>query len=181
MSRLAALGGVALLALAGCAEPGDAPGRARAAGHAPPEPRPDWSTQLPGLLPAIEACLDASGQPAVGVTKAWPIPEGLAGVRVLEPGGERLDCVAGTEEGDVLLTEKVWNLSQLPGEREPLFTPRSQSAPPGSACIAVSVARDATGGQVGWLSYDVCRHPRPAGPSAENALQPRLPGPEGNG
>ena len=40
-----------------------------------PEPRPDWATELPELLPAIRACLDASGQPAVGVTKAWPIAE----------------------------------------------------------------------------------------------------------
>jgi hypothetical protein len=180
MSRCAALGAAGLLALAGCAASGDPPAPSRTAARTVSEPRPDWATELPGLLPAIRACLDAFGQPAVGVTKAWPIAESLAGVRVLAPGGERLDCVAEAEGGDVLLTEKVWAASQLPGEREPLFTPESQSEPASSSCLSVSVARDTVGEDVGWLSYDVCRHPRPAGPSAEADVPPRPPPGGGN-
>ena len=178
MSRLAALGAVGLLAIAGCSAPDEPPGPTRRAEAMVPEPRPDWATELPELLPAIRACLDASGQPAVGVTKAWPIAESLAGVRILAPGGERLDCVAETEGGDILLTEKVWTVSQLPGEREPLFTPHSQAEPASNPCLSVSVARDAVGEDVGWLSYDVCRQPRPTGPSAEVDM-PRRPMPGG--
>lgn len=174
MGRVSALGAVGVLALAGCVVPEQPPAREMAAARTVPEPRPDWATELPELLPAIRACLGASGKPAVGVTKAWTIAESLAGVRVLAPGGERLDCVTESAGGDVLLTEKVWTVSQLPGEREPLFTPRSQSQPPSSACLSVSVARDAVGGDVGWLSYDVCRQPRPTGPSAE-VQPPRRP------
>ncbi len=178
MGRVAAWVAMGLVALAGCAAP-EPPPSPRSAARATTEPRPDWSTELPGLLPAIEACLGAVEQPPVGVTKAWPIAENLAGVRLLAPGGERVDCVAEAEGGDILLTERVWTVSQLPGEREPLYTPRSQVQPTGSACLAVAVARDAGGDDVGWLSYDVCRTPRPAGPSAE--VRPARPSSGGNG
>jgi hypothetical protein len=180
MRRLAAQCALGLLALAGCAAPEPSSPPTRSAASGVPEPRPDWATELPELLPAIRACLDASGQPPVGVTKAWPIAGSLAGVRMLSPSGERLDCVAETAGGDVLLTEKVWTISQLPGEREPLFTPRSQAEPSSSPCLSVSVARDAGGDDVGWLSYDVCRQPRAAGPSAEADTPKRYPMSGGN-
>ena len=108
-----------------------------------------------------------SRQPAVGVTKAWTIGDKLAGVRILKPGGERLDCVAELDGSDILLTERVWTVSQLPGEHEPLFTPGPTKAPSSNSCTTVSVARDAVGRDIGWLSYDVCRQPRPTGPSAQ--------------
>ena len=181
MSGWAALGAVGLVALAGCAAPGEQAEPMRAAARSAPDPRPDWAIELPELLPAIQACLGAAGQPAVGVTKAWPMAESLAGVRLLAPGGERFDCVAEVQGGDVLLTEKVWTVSQLPGEREPLFTPVSQAQPASSPCIAVSVARDSGGDDVGWLSYDVCRQPRPTGPSARNDAPPRAPAADGSG
>ena len=176
MARLAAMGAVGILSLAACAAPERAPAPAA---RTVAEPRPDWSTELPDLLPAIQACLDAAEQPPLGVTKAWPIAEDLAGVRLLTPGGERVDCVAEAEGGDVILTERVWTVSQLPGEREPLYTPRSQGQPSSSACLAVAPARDAGGDDVGWLTYDVCRQPRPSGPSAEARPSRRPPG--GNG
>ena len=150
MSRLAALGAVGLLALAGCAAPDEPPGRdPNGRGDGRRSPGRTGRPSCPSCCRRSDACLDASGQPAVGVTKAWPIAESLAGVRMLAPGGERLDCVAETEGGDVLLTEKVWTVSQLPGEREPLFTPRSQAEPASSPCLSVSVARDAVGEDVG--------------------------------
>jgi hypothetical protein len=180
MGRVAALGTVGVVLLAGCAMPGPPPPIAPPGGtNTLAEPRPDWANGLPGLLPAIRACLDRSGQPAVGVTKAWPIAEDLAGVRLLGRGGERFDCVAEAQGGGVLRTEKVWTVSQLPGEREPLFTPASEAVPPSSACLAVSVARDGAGDGVGWLSYDVCRQPRRAEASADPARRGPLSG--GNG
>ena len=166
MGRATAWGALGIVALAGCAAP-EPPPSPRSASRAVAEPRPDWSTELPELLPAIDACLRSAEQPAVGVTKAWPIAENLTGVRMLGAGGDRVDCVAEAEGGDVLLTERVWTVSQLPGEREPLFTPKTQTPPVSSACLSVAEARSAGGDDVGWLSYDVCRQPRPAGPSAD--------------
>jgi len=159
------MAGLALVAACTAQEEAAAPPRATPGSAL--EPRPDWSMELPALLPGIKTCLAESGQPAVGVTKAWPIGDNLAGVRLLKPGGERLDCVAELNGDDVLLTERVWTVSQLPGEHEPLFTPGPTKAPANSACTTVSVARDATGSDVGWLSYDTCSQPRPTGPSAQ--------------
>ena len=176
MRRVAAVGMAGLVLVTACAAPEKAAAPARATTGSALEPRADWSTELPSLLPVIRTCLAESGQPAVGVTKAWPIGESLAGVRMLKASGERVDCVAELNGGDILLTERVWTISQLPGEHEPLFTPGPAKAPSSSACTTVAVARDAQGGDVGWLSYDVCRQPRPTGPSAE-VDTPRRPVP----
>ena len=181
MRRVAALGAAGFVILAACSASEPPPVVSHTAVRPVPEPRPDWAAALPVLLPAIRACLDESGQSAVGVTKAWPIAEGLTGVRLLAPGGERTDCVASSSDGNVLLTEKVWTVSQLPGEREPLYTPVNATRPPHSTCLAVSPARDNAGGNVGWLSYDVCRQPGPNGHSARNDAAPPLPPDDGNG
>jgi hypothetical protein len=183
MGRVAALGILSLALLPACAggtAPPAAP-RTAAAETAAPAPRPDWSTGLPGLLPGIRACLGEADGQAVAVTKAWPIATGLTGVRLLEPGGQRLDCVAAADGAGVLLTERVWSVSRLPGEHDPLFTPAAAAEPRHASCQQVATARDRAGDGVGWLSYDVCREPRAAGPSAElnEPRRPARPGGEG--
>jgi hypothetical protein len=174
MGRVAALGILSLALLPACAAGTAPPAPPRTAAAEAPAPRPDWSTDLPGLLPGIRACLGEADGHAVAVTKAWPIATGLTGVRLLEPGGERLDCVAAADGAGVLLTERVWSVSRLPGERDPLFTPASAAEPRHASCLQVATARDRAGDGVGWLSYDVCREPRAAGPSAE-LEEPRRP------
>jgi hypothetical protein len=181
MGRVAALGILSLALLPACAAemaPAAPPRTAAAETAGAPEPRPDWSTGLPNLLPGIRACLGETGGQAVAVTKAWPIATGLTGVRLLEAGGERLDCVAAADGAGVLLTERVWSVSRLPGERDPLFTPASAAEPRHASCLQVAAARDRAGDGVGWLSYDVCREPRAAGPSAE-LEEPRRPARQG--
>lgn len=160
-----------LAALAACAGAEPRPGTGRAALQ--PLSQSDWASDLSGLLPAIEACLQDSAVSAVGVTKAWPIAEDLTGVRLLAPDGERVDCVGVADGSGVVLTEKVWTVSQLAGERSPLFTPASAPRPSASQCVSVSAVRDGAGQAVGWLSYDVCRQPRVVPPSA--AIQPGPP------
>jgi hypothetical protein len=171
MSRLGALGMAGLVVLAACADSEPPVTNAHTAAAPVLQPQPDWATELPALLPAIGACLARSGVHATGVTKGWAIADELAGVRLLNASGDRTDCIAVADGREVILTEKVWSASQLPGERSPLFTPASADRPSASQCLAVSVARNAAGRAVGWLSYDVCRQPRPAGPSA--AIQPQ--------
>ena len=159
-----------LLLLAACVGAPGVPQRAAAR----LEPRPDWSTDLGRLLPAIRACLadqDAGGAAAVGVTKAWPIGERLAGARVLQEDGQRVDCVAAAEGDRVFLTERVHAGSRLQGERDPLYTPGDRP-PPRSPCLASAAADN------GWLSYDVCRDPRPIGSAA--APRRAVPAPAGS-
>jgi hypothetical protein len=177
MRGSAALGLGAIALLVACAgEPRPAP-RATVVAAPPPAPqRTDWSKGLSQLLPGIEACLAGAGGTPVGVTKAWPIGEELTGVRVLDAGGDRLDCVALADGRKVLLTEKVRASSRLAGERNPLFTP-AVLRPPASPCADGATARDAAGGEVGWLTYDACSAPGGIGPSAGAAPAPprRLP------
>lgn len=194
MGRCAALGTCGLLVLAACAAEPEPP--RRVASSPMLEPRPDWSMDLAHFLPAIRACLaypgtggrqagatpETAGRPVgvapaaaarpVGVTKAWPVGAELVGVRLLEPDDSRIDCVAGLDGSKVLLTERVLKASRAPGERDPLFTP-APGVPPQSPCLERSKIAE------GWLSYDVCRDPRPIGraasrsPSASRSTLPR--------
>lgn len=163
MRRKVVLGGMGFLLLLGACAPATAPMRRPA-----PEPRTDWSLALPHLLPAIRTCL-AGAEDAVGVTKAWPIGHHrLAGVRILRPDGTRLDCIAADDGRKIILTERVRPTSSLPGERDPLFTPQERE-PPRSPCLKTAAALDGTGRAAGWVSYDICRDPRPVARSGEEA------------
>jgi hypothetical protein len=176
MRRVAALGLGSLALLAACAGGTEAPPRVSAPPVLPP--RGDWSAELPRFLPAIRACLADAGGQALGVTKAWQIGQGLTGVRVLVQDEGRQDCVAVADGTRVLLTEKVHPNSRLPGERDPIYTPVAMN-PPRGACFEVSAARD-DGDEVGWLSYDVCRDPRPVRTSA-GIREPARPAPPQEG
>ena len=175
-AALATSCGLLLLTAACAGEPGGT-SRGAAAGGATAAParaaalapRPDWSVDLPELMPGIAACLarpGAAGAKPVGVTKAWPIGEALVGVRLLEPGDRRLDCVAASAGDRVFLTEPVRPDSRLQGERDPLFTP-APLTPPRSPCLERAAVTE------GWLSYDVCRDPRPIGRAARGPVPPR--------
>jgi hypothetical protein len=115
-----------LLLLGGC-------GAARPGGTAaPPPPAPGWSLELAALLPAIRACL-AENDAAAAVTRAWPMANDLAGVRVLRADGGRLDCVAAVDGRRVVLTEPVVAGSRRAEEEAPLFTPKGGSRRGGRA------------------------------------------------
>lgn len=166
MWSVGALGMIGLALLAACAPgvPG-APPPGRVAAAAGPEPRADWSTDLPRLMPGMTACLTKAG-PAVAVTKAWPIGLELTGARLVEADGKRLDCVAAGDGSAVLLTEPVRAASVLLGEREPLYTP-GHAPPPQTSCLDTTPVQDEAGGDVGWLSYDGCGRTRTVNPSAQ--------------
>ena len=124
-----------------------------AGGTAAPPPEPGWSLELAALLPAIRACL-AEDAAAAAVTRAWPMANDLAGVRVLRPDGERLDCVAAVDGRRVVLTEPVAAASRRAQEEVPLFTPKGRE-PPRGPCVA-TVPAVVGAERVGWLSYAAC-------------------------
>lgn len=136
----------ALLA-SGCAAVGRSPARVAAE-------RPGWSAELPELLPAIRTCLATTGGDAQGVTRAWPMAGDLAGVRLLRPGGDRLDCVAAADGRRVILTEAVVPGSRRADESTPLFTPPDRE-PPRGRCLA-TVPAVVGEERVGWLSFAAC-------------------------
>ena len=147
-ATVATAAALTLLLLEGC---GGRVARPGANAAAPPEP--GWSFELATMQPAIRACLAENGT-AAAVTRAWPMANDLAGVRVLRADGGRLDCVAAADGRRVVLTEPVVAGSRRAQEEAPLFTPRG-GEPPRGPCVA-TVPAVVGAERVGWLSYAAC-------------------------
>jgi heat shock protein HslJ len=131
------------------------------------KPESDWSRLISDLLPAIQACLAQPAVPVERVLKAWPMNEGMVGVRLRSPDGHRFDCIAPHTGGPA---ERLNGLmpedSKMPGEGDPVFFPKRQSPPPVRVELLERVI-DGTGVVQGWLSY---------ARGGQNAPGPRLHG-----
>jgi uncharacterized membrane protein len=120
------------------------------------KPADDWTRFLLDLLPAIEACLDATGGPAPRVTKAWPMNHGMVGVRTRHGQGSWFDCIAPMIGGAVERIEPVPpGTARLPGEGVVLFA-RAADGPLAGECYEHERVLDHDGRLIGWLAYDVC-------------------------
>ena len=170
-ATVAAAMALTLPLLEGC---GRSTARHSATAKAPPEP--GWSFELAALMPAIRACLAENGT-AAAVTRAWPMANDLAGVRVLRADGGRLDCVAAADGRRVVLTEPVVAGSRRAQEEAPLFTPKG-GEPPRGPCVA-TVPAVVGAERVGWLSYAGCDGregpPSAAARRGAGASRPPLP------
>ena len=119
-----------------------------------PALEPAWSADLPELIAAIDACLAHDRGSARAVTRAWPMAEHLAGVRLLKQDGSRLDCVASESGAKVVLLQPVHASSHVDDEAAPLFTPADHQ-PPAGRCVTTTPAMVGAR-RVGWLSYPTC-------------------------
>jgi len=54
----------------------------------------DWARLLPGLLPGIQKCINDGGVPVLFVVNAWPMDQGMVGVRLLTNQKKQYECVA---------------------------------------------------------------------------------------
>ena len=118
---------------------------------------PAWSTYLLEFLPAVDACLLESAQPAT-VTRAWPMNHGMIGVRLTDAMQRRFDCIVPAIGGAPVIYEPVpeGEASTPVGNGQPVFT-RAPGAPPPGACYEHEEVHDpATGEVLGWLGWDVC-------------------------
>lgn len=117
------------------------------------KPESDWSRLIGDLLPAIQACLTQPAVPVERVLNAWPMNQGLVGVRLRSPDGHRFDCIAPQAGG---AAERLNGLmpedSKMPGEGDPVFFPKRQSPPPVRVELLERVV-DGAGAVQGWLSY----------------------------
>lgn len=116
----------------------------------------DWSRDLRELLPAIRSCLaKVAGRGAI-VVKAWPMARARTSVRLLGPGGDRVDCIAPADGGPVEKMGMVGDVAlPLPGEGRPMFVPALHE-PPIQTCTEVERVLDDSGRLVGWLVYRHC-------------------------
>lgn len=126
---------------------------AQPAPAANPKPESDWSRLIGDLLPAIQACLAQPAVPVERVLKAWPMNQGMVGVRLRSPDGHRFDCIAPHAGGPA---ERLNGLmpedSKMPGEGDPVFFPKRDSPPPVRVELLERVV-DGAGAVQGWLSY----------------------------
>lgn len=112
----------------------------------------DWAHLLPGLLPAVQACAVARpGQ----VVRAWSMPQGKAGVRIMVPGGTRYDCLADIAAARVERVGIVVPVETMPGEGRPVFRPGVLAR--AEACRAIETVRAPDGTPVGSLAWETCR------------------------
>jgi heat shock protein HslJ len=118
-----------------------------------PKSESDWSRLIGDLLPAIQACLAQPAVPVERVLNAWPMNQGMVGVRLRSPDGHRFDCIAPHAGG---AAERLNGLmpedSKMPGEGDPVFFPKRERPPPVRVELLERVV-DGAGAVQGWLSY----------------------------
>jgi hypothetical protein len=115
----------------------------------------DWARRLPDLAPAINACVAREGARAKAVATAWPMNR-MAGVRIVEAGGDTVDCVVeATGRGTTTITAVNAASPALPNAGNPLFYP-AREPPPIVACGRLERALNSRGALIGYLHYDPC-------------------------
>jgi uncharacterized membrane protein len=116
----------------------------------------DWARLLPELLPAVQACLAKTQGQSPYVTKAWPMNNGMVGVRTRGGDGGWFDCIAQSDGKGVERLEMLPRGDPpLPGENAVLFTPVG-GAPRHGNCWQQERVLDPGGKLLGYLSTNVC-------------------------
>ncbi len=105
---------------------------------------PGWEARVRELAPALRACL--ADRPGAMVVEAWPMNRGLAGARLLLPGGAREDCVADPGTGAVDGRRAVEPGDRRPGEGLRAFMLERR-------CVDAWRVEDEAGRELGWLAY----------------------------
>ncbi len=119
-------------------------------------PETDWSRYLFDLLPAIQACIDKTPEPEPYATKAWPMNQGMVGVRTRNSQGGWFECVADANGRSV---ERFVTLPAAappaPNEDRVVFSPPDHP-PIGDTCYKHERVMDGMGDFMGWLSTNGC-------------------------
>jgi hypothetical protein len=108
---------------------------------------PGWEARVAEFAPALRACL--AGRDGAMVVLAWPMNRGLAGARLLLPGGEREDCVADLAGGGVASRQPVPPEDRRADEGVRAFMLERR-------CVDAWRIEDAGGRELGWLAYPGC-------------------------
>jgi len=115
----------------------------------------DWSRLLPGLLPAIQKCVNDGSVPVLFIVSAWPMKDGMVGVRLLTIQKKQYECVAAKTgmRLDSIRPAKSGD-SRMPATWNPIYYP-AREQPPNLACGRVERVMEKKI-LVGWLQYDPC-------------------------
>jgi hypothetical protein len=114
----------------------------------------DWTRQVVELLPAINACVTKAGAKLKAVAAASSQGPGTVKVRLVETGGNAVDCTAeASGRGTPVLAEA--NAADPPVPGNPLFYP-PREPPPLVSCGRLERVQTARGALAGYLHYDPC-------------------------
>ncbi len=129
----------------GCARPGSAAADA------------GWVSDLPALIPAIDACLGrVEAKPAL-VSIAYLLDnDQTAAVRLLDAQGGRYECNAPAKGGAVTDMGALGDKDVLQGENDPIFTRAPNAAPSARNCTASEEAKTPEGQVLGWVTKKTC-------------------------
>lgn len=114
------------------------------------KPADDWARLLPDLLPGVQRCIVDGGVAVAEVASAWPMNRGFMGVRLVDPGGGRHDCVV--ELGSGRIEQVVPATVDLPGAGRPVFLP-ARERPPLVDTGRLERVLLPSGTVAGWLHY----------------------------
>lgn len=106
-----------------------------------------WEVRVAEFAPALRACL--ADRPGAMVVEAWPMNRGLAGARLLLPGGAREDCEADLGAGTVRARAAVAPADRGPEEGLRAFMLERR-------CVDARRVEDEAGRELGWLAYPGC-------------------------
>ena len=114
----------------------------------------DWSRQLVELLPAINACVSKEGAKLKAVAAASPQGSGTVKVRLVETGGNAVDCTAeASGRGTPAFAPVSAADAAVPGG--PLFYP-PREPPPLVSCGRLERVQTPRGALAGYLHYEPC-------------------------
>lgn len=110
-----------------------------------------WTVWLPDFLPAITACMAATGAPNAVATQAWPVSRGMVGVHLRSTEGRRWECIA---PGQGMAVERLAEMPPDSPPEGPVFARLSDAPPVG--CGPAAPAINGAGRQIGWLMPGPC-------------------------
>jgi uncharacterized membrane protein len=114
------------------------------------KPAGDWARFLPDLLAGVQRCVVDGGVAVAEVATAWPMNHGLMGVRLVDPGGSRHDCIVELGSGRIDSVSAA--AEPLPGEGRPVFLP-ARERPPSVDQGTLERVLLPSGTVAGWLHY----------------------------
>jgi uncharacterized membrane protein len=129
----------------GCARPGSASASA------------GWISDLPELIPAIDACLGKVDNKPARVALAYLLDnDQTASVRLLDAQGGRYECSVPAKGGTVTYWGALGDKDVMQGENDPIFTRAPTPAPAARNCTESEEAKTPDGHVVGWLTKKTC-------------------------
>jgi hypothetical protein len=118
--------------------------------------RRHWASELAGLMPAIMGCLEWVPGTDQLIDKAWASGGSVTVRSRHRVSGARVACVLPADGSSIEMIDALKSGAEyLPGEGDPVFTPKGHNRPFGE-CLDHEEVSAPDGTPLGWLSFLSC-------------------------